>query len=39
MKEVWDVVKPTNNEIAVVNNTMAIEVVDENEKGSVGDVD
>ncbi len=31
-------VKPTNNEVAVLNNTIAIEVVDENEKGSIRDV-
>jgi hypothetical protein len=39
VKEVWDVVKATNNGIAVANNTIAIEVVNENEKGLVGDVD
>jgi hypothetical protein len=39
VKEVWDVVKATNNEIAIANNTIAIEVVDEDEKGLVGDVD
>ncbi len=39
MKEVWDVVKPTNNEISVANNTIVIEVVNEDEKGLVGDVD
>ncbi len=39
MKEVWDVVKVTNNEIVVANNTIAIEVVYEDEKGLVGDVD
>jgi hypothetical protein len=39
VKEVWDVVKPTNNEISVANNTIVIEVVNEDEKGLVGDVD
>jgi hypothetical protein len=39
VKEVWDVVKVPNNEIAVANNTITIEVVDEDEKGLVGDVD